>query len=105
LFKRCSARPPYTQLTKLLLQTLPVQPDRRRSSRDVPSMLCELSAQVGHFEFPFGLTKIPFANSVVVLIATMFNGDRLAMHHLAGQIFDANFVATREHHAALQRIL
>src|SRR5207247_10335717 len=39
VFKRLASRPPDAQLAKFLLQALPVQPDGRRSSRDIPPML------------------------------------------------------------------
>jgi hypothetical protein len=68
-------------------------------------MLRELPRQVGHFKFPLGFPKIPFANSVVMLVAAMFYRDGLAMHHLVGQILDRDFFAARHHHAPLQHIL
>src|SRR5712692_5731991 len=105
LFQRFSARPPDAQLAQFLLQTLPVQPDRCRGARDVPTVLHQLPRQISHFKLPFGLAKIPFAKSVVILVAAMFDRNRLPVHNLARQIFNADFVSASHHHAPLQRIL
>src|SRR6266481_3580651 len=104
-FQGFSAWPADSQLAQFLLQTLPVQSDGRRGSGDVPAMRGQLPGQVGHFKILLGLPEIPFADTVVRLVAPMLHRNRLAVHHLSRQILDTNFVSARKHDAPLQRIL
>src|SRR5438445_486506 len=49
--------------------------------------------------------KIPFAESMVLLLPPMLVRNRLAVHDFTGQVLRADLVPARKHHASLQGVL
>src|SRR5713226_7837932 len=64
-FNRLTPRTPNPQCPQFLLQTLPVQTNRRRRPRNIPAVIRELLRQVRHLKFPLGLAKILFPESMI----------------------------------------
>src|SRR5258707_103335 len=99
------ARAANTQFAKPLLQTLPVQSNRRRRPRNIPPMHAKLPQQVRNFKLALGFAKILLLQPQVFSVGSALGHNGRAMQPLFRQIVRTNLFATREHQATLNRIL
>src|SRR5579859_1403799 len=105
LFERLAPRAPDSQLAQFFLQALPVQPDRRRRLRYIPTMFHQLLRNVGDLKLSLCLAKILLAKSIFIGSAKTRARRRLPAHHFLRQVHDIDFLAAAKHYTTLQRIL
>src|ERR1700743_748182 len=102
---RLAARPPNPALAQFFLQALPMQADRRRCTRHIPSMARKLLRQVRDLELVLRFTKIVLAEPYVGAFVARLTDKRLAGRDFLRQIGDADLIAAAKHQAAFQCIL
>src|SRR6266436_4564763 len=82
-----------SQLAQLFLQTLAMQTNGRRRSRDIPPVVRKLFGQIRHLELALRLAKILFAQSIVVPVWGVLLHQRFTARDFLRQIRHVDFFA------------